>query len=275
MWGLDEQHIVVVDDHRSVRPDRQTARAAGVIHSRHDFLEFEGRAGIVGAGWKGGIGRGVAAGRVGGLAGGKHPQCADEGGESFSHDWASRLNGHGSLYDLHLRCRPGTARCKVGRRVLPIPGWFESDPLGGTHNATSCQRNRAPDRRREPCCHCGCRDHCRRGYHRRPLNRVRPGGRTARQRTPHRVPPPRRTLRRPRHPRHARAAGHARAVRNSGWNGSPRSARSCSTGCAKHRIEMWLVVSEEFHPDPALYYVAPPLQYGPPSRCHGVRRRWR
>ena len=28
-----------------------------------------------------------------------------------------------------------------------------------------------------------------------------------------------------------------------------------------HGIEMWLVVSEEFHQDPALYYVAPPLQY--------------
>ena len=26
-------------------------------------------------------------------------------------------------------------------------------------------------------------------------------------------------------------------------------------------IEMWIVVSEEFHQDPALYYVAPPLQY--------------
>ena len=29
----------------------------------------------------------------------------------------------------------------------------------------------------------------------------------------------------------------------------------------EHGIEMWLVVSEEFHQDPALYYVAPPLQY--------------
>ena len=29
----------------------------------------------------------------------------------------------------------------------------------------------------------------------------------------------------------------------------------------EHGIEMWLVVSEEFHPDPALLYVAPPLQY--------------
>ncbi len=28
-----------------------------------------------------------------------------------------------------------------------------------------------------------------------------------------------------------------------------------------HGIEMWIVVSEEFHQDPALYYVAPPLQY--------------
>ena len=28
-----------------------------------------------------------------------------------------------------------------------------------------------------------------------------------------------------------------------------------------HGIEMWIVVSEEFHQDPALHYVAPPLQY--------------
>ena len=85
--GFDEQYIVIVDDHRAVRTHRQAAGPAGVVHSRHDFLEFERGPVIVGAGWKGGVGRGVAAGRVGGLAGGKHPQCANEGGESFSHDW--------------------------------------------------------------------------------------------------------------------------------------------------------------------------------------------
>ena len=29
----------------------------------------------------------------------------------------------------------------------------------------------------------------------------------------------------------------------------------------KHGIEMWIVVSEEFHPDPVIQYIAPPLHY--------------
>ena len=29
----------------------------------------------------------------------------------------------------------------------------------------------------------------------------------------------------------------------------------------EHGIEMWIVVSEEFHPDPVTQYVAPPLRY--------------
>ena len=29
----------------------------------------------------------------------------------------------------------------------------------------------------------------------------------------------------------------------------------------RHKIDMWIVVNEEFHPDPAVPYVAPPIPY--------------
>ncbi len=48
--GVDEEHVVVIDDHGRVRADGHVARPASLIDPLHDLLDLEGGPLEVGAG---------------------------------------------------------------------------------------------------------------------------------------------------------------------------------------------------------------------------------